>query len=197
MMRITQDEKKRIKERILVQALESLKVWGREAAPVDKIMKKLGLTSGALYSHFKSKDDLFVQVIVKELERITQMHNLRVQKSGQKMLSEFIEYYLQDEHISNIERGCLFVALGSDLHRLSSSARLEIEVRLEQMFKAMASGLPHKNKNVRLETAKFIFSSMVGTLILARAMKNDQNKKDLLRITKMNLLKIASTNANT
>ena len=189
-MRVSVEEKKKIRERILVETLDYIKVWGPEAAPVDKIMKKLGLTSGALYSHFKSKDDLMAQVIIRELERITEMHKRRTQKRGDKMMSEFVEYYLQDEHVENVQHGCMFVAFGTDLHRMKSGIREKIEDKVESMFIAMAKGLPKaKSEKARIETVKYVFSCMVGTVILARAIKNERKKKEMIRIAKNNLLK--------
>lgn len=190
-MRVSQEEKAQIKEKILVEALASLKVWGQSAAPVDKIMKRLGLTSGALYSHFKSKDDLFAQVILRELDRLIAQHSEQYKKYGSQTVAKFIEYYLDERHIDAVERGCMFVALGADLHRLRPSVREMIEEKMQDMFAALSEGMPHKRRDERLKCAKFIFSSMVGTLVMARSMKNDDVKVDLIRTTKKMLLTIS------
>lgn len=190
-MRITQAEKEQTRERILVETLESLKIWGQKAAPVDKIMQRLGLTSGALYSHFKSKDDLFAQAIMKELDRLKEIHIRQCEKHGKNAVSEFIEFYLSEKHIESIEKGCMFVALGSDIHRLKASVRARIEEKLEDMLTVLADGLPHKSVKERREKVKFIFSSLIGTLILARTMKSGPAKLELLRVTRQNLLKIS------
>lgn len=190
-MRVSQDEKAQIREKILSETLGTLKVCGQSSAPVDKIMKNLGLTSGALYSHFKSKDDLFSHVVLHELERLIGVHQRHHLKHGVNTMSKFIEYYLDDRHIEDVERGCVFVALGSDLHRLKASVREKIEERLDTTFAIFACGLPHKDKNTRLTTAKFIFSSMIGAMVLARSLKSKSAKSEILKITKKNLLTIS------
>jgi TetR/AcrR family transcriptional regulator, transcriptional repressor for nem operon len=190
-VRVSQTEKAEIKEKILVETLTSLKMWGQSAAPVDKIMKRLGLTSGALYSHFKSKDDLIAQVILRELDRMTQFHLKQCAQHGCETVSRFIEYYMSDKHISEVERGCMFVAMGADLHRLKPAVREKIEEKLEAMFLTLSDGLPHKNKSERLKKVKFIFSTMLGTLVLARTMKSDQAKANILSATKQQLLNIS------
>ncbi|MBL7558155.1 MAG: TetR/AcrR family transcriptional regulator [Bdellovibrionaceae bacterium] len=190
-MRVSQEEKAQIKEKILVETLASLKVWGQNAAPVDKIMKRLGLTSGALYSHFKSKDDLIAQVILRELDRLIAQHSEQYKKYGSQTVAKFVEYYLDERHIDAVERGCVFVALGSDLHRLKPSVREMIEEKMQIIFTVMSSGLPHKRADERLKYAKFIFSSMVGTLVMARSMKNDDVKIDMIRTAKKMLLTIS------
>ena len=67
-MRISAEEKEKLREKILTEAIPFLKKTGSGGAPVDEIMKNVGLTSGALYSHFKSKEDFFVQVLLRELD---------------------------------------------------------------------------------------------------------------------------------
>lgn len=190
-MRVTQEEKAQIREKILAETLVSLKVWGHSAAPVDKIMRRLGMTSGALYSHFKSKNDLFAQVVLRELDRLIGVHKEHLAKHGSNTMSKFIEYYLSDIHAETIERGCMFVALGSDLHRLKPSVREKVEQRMEATFKVFSEGLPHKNKTQRLEIAKYIFSSMIGALVLARSLKTESAKSEILKITKKQLLSIS------
>ncbi|OYZ22329.1 MAG: hypothetical protein B7Y39_07570 [Bdellovibrio sp. 28-41-41] len=133
-------------------------------------MKQLGLTSGALYSHFKSKDDLFVQVILRELQRLIDLHSQQHKKHGTQTATKFIEYYLDERHIDGVERGC--------------------------MFAAISEGLPHRRKVDRLRHAKFIFSSMVGALVMARAMKNDLVKTEMIGITKQLLLTITKDGVN-
>lgn len=195
-MRISQEDKAKIRETILVEALASLKVWGASSAPVDKIMKKLGLTSGALYSHFKSKDDLFAQVILKELDRLIDLHSQRYTKYSKQTATKFIEYYLDERHIDGVERGCMFVALGADIHRLPKGVREMIELKMAILFSSIAKGLPHKRKADRLAYAKFIFSSMVGALVMARSMKNDVVKTEMIKATKKMLLMISKGGAN-
>lgn len=195
-MRVSQKEKAQIKEKILVEALASLKVWGSNAAPVDKIMKRLGLTSGALYSHFKSKDDFFAQVILRELDRLIEMHSKHQAKYGTQTVTQFIEYYLDERHLDGVERGCMFVALGADLHRLRPSVREKVEQKMQSMFAALSEGLPHKKKTDRLAYAKFVFSSMVGALVMARSMKNEAVKKEMIKVTKQLLLTISQGGVN-
>ena len=57
-----------LREKILDAAGPFLKRHGIDGAPVDKIMKEAGLTSGALYSHFKNKDDLCAQAVCRSLD---------------------------------------------------------------------------------------------------------------------------------
>ena len=189
-MRVSRLEKEKIREKILVHTLVGLKVWGHSAAPVDKIMKGLGLTSGALYSHFKSKDDLIAQVILCELDRLIEIHSIQVQKHGGNATGRYIEFYLSESHLEGIERGCMFVALGADLHRLKPAIRVRIEAKMESLFLVFSGGFPKGSGRHRLALAKFIFPSMVGALIFARSQKSRRSKTEILQATKKQLLKL-------
>lgn len=188
-MRVTPEEKAQLREKILSETIFSLKKMGSSAAPVDKIMKRLGLTSGALYSHFKSKEDLFVQVILKEFDRLIENQKKYYEKYAQNSVSKFIEYYLSEKHVDAIEHGCMFVSLGADMHRLKSPAKAKIEAKLLEFLQVLSWGLPLENPEEKLFRMKFIFSSMIGTMILARSMKDELQRRDLLESSKQQLLK--------
>ena len=188
-MRISREEKEQLKEKILVQALPALKQWGNSGAPVDKIMKHVGLTSGALYSHFKSKDDFFVQVVLHGLDARIAHHKSEVLKYGAEALPRFVEYYLSAAHLKGVEQGCLFVALGTDLHRQKASMRALFEEKIETLFEVLAGSLPQGSEAERLKLVRFVFSSLVGSLILARSVKNEETAVELMLSNKKQLLK--------
>jgi len=58
-------EKRRIqtKNNILKAAAECFAEYGFEVTDVNKICKKVGLTKGAFYHHFSSKQDLFLELL--------------------------------------------------------------------------------------------------------------------------------------
>lgn len=60
------DQEKRsikTKNNILKAAAECFAEYGFEATDVNKICKKIGLTKGAFYHHFSSKQDLFLELL--------------------------------------------------------------------------------------------------------------------------------------
>ncbi len=187
-MRTSAGEKEKLKEAMLSQALPHLKEVGTDGAPVDQIMKKLGLSSGALYSHFKSKDDFFSQVILRELDRLADDYQKNIK--GADFIRSFIESYLSEKHILAVSRGCLFVALGNDLHRSSADAKALYEKKIERLLSLLSRGLPWGSAEERLAKMKFIFSSMVGALVLSRSMKTKETARSFLEITKNHLLQL-------
>jgi TetR/AcrR family transcriptional repressor of nem operon len=188
-MRTKAGEKEKLKEKILTEALPFLKKFGRDGAPVDKIMAAAGLTSGALYSHFKSKDDLFTQVILRELDRVRENYETLHREKGARAIPAFLDLYLQDAHIDAVEKGCVFVALGADMKRLKPAEREKFDEKIEAVFQAMAQGFGGSAKE-RMEHAAFLFSSVVGAITFARSMKSRGAATAVLSATKKELLKV-------
>lgn len=189
-MRISAEEKEKLKEKILTEAIPFLKKTGSSGAPVDEIMKNVGLTSGALYSHFKSKEDFFVQVLLRELDNQREVHRQEIEKYGDKAFARFIERYLSDKHVSAVDKGCVFAALGADMHRQSAGIRAMYEEKIEALFATIAEGFSSGTPRERLAKARFAFSSMVGALTFARSMKSSEAASEILNTTKKQLLKM-------
>jgi Transcriptional regulator len=189
-MRISREEKELLREKILTKAIESFKVHGAAGAPVDKIMKSVGLTSGALYSHFESKEDFFHQVVAKELENLTAKYNAGIEERGPKALMEFIDTYLSMAHVDGVGKGCVFASLGSDMQRQKASIRADFEEKIQTLFRTLARGLSQGSEKERIEKVEFIYSSMVGAMTYARAMKSSTAATQFLSATKKQLIKI-------
>ncbi len=187
-MRISQTEKLKLRERILTEALSSLKLKGANGVSVDELMRNLGLTSGALYSHFKSKNDLFQQVVQKELDRLIAHHQSQIERLGVRALADFVDSYLVDGHIDSIQRGCIFAALGADLQRQKPNVRKKFGAKMQDLFETMASGSVQLSPTVRLAKVHFVFSSLVGSLVLARSLQNSKMQSQILNTAKNQLL---------
>lgn len=193
-MRITQAEKEKLREKILHEALPYLKTWGSGGAPVDKIMKRAGLTSGALYSHFKSKDDLFLQVLLRAFDQMIAHYGKQITEMGGKAaLESFFETYLSQPHVKSADRGCIFVALSPDMHRMKAAEKALLEEKIETLTNLLASALPHGDEQQKLEKMRFLYSSLVGTLTMARAVKNESTAAAFLHASKHQLLKLLKT----
>lgn len=187
-MRISREEKEKLRDKILSEALPALKLLGQSGAPVDKIMKKIGLTSGALYSHFESKDDFFAQVILRELDRLAETYRTAVQEKGLQGLVEIIDSYLSDRHLNGVAQGCVFAALGPDMCRQKAAVKALFEEKIHMIFEAAADGLKTGSKQERIDKVRFVFSSMVGALMYARNMRSEKAAQEILRSTKRQLL---------
>src|SRR6185436_15141971 len=138
-MKTKKGEKEKLRGVILDKAVEYLKRHGRAGSGTDPLMSYAGLTRGALYSHFKSKDDLFAQAICHDLSRLEETLARRFREDGASALRRMIENHLSEESLTNVEGSCAFTSLSSDMQRCAPAHRAlyeEYMVRIYAMFAA-------------------------------------------------------------
>ena len=61
-------------ERILKSAVEHFKARGFSGASIRQICKDAGVTNGAFYAHFKSKEDLFEKIVEPVLKGLQELY---------------------------------------------------------------------------------------------------------------------------
>ncbi len=88
--------------------------------------------------------------------------------------------YLSKEHVQSIERGCPVAALGSEMPRQAPEVRSAATRRIKEMIDAVARQSPDWGQPGAHERALVIVSTMVGTLLLARAVDDPRLSDDLL-----------------
>jgi TetR/AcrR family transcriptional regulator, transcriptional repressor for nem operon len=168
------------RQEILEAVAPFLKRHGKEGAPVDALMKVAGLTSGALYSQFKNKDDLCSQAICSALDAMLAAYGSIVHERGREGLRSIVSSYLSSRHAVDVAGGCTFTALGSDMAKASPRTRQAYEARIHALVEIFAEGLGLGSEAVRRAKAQHILSTMLGGLTFARAMSDPGAQDEFL-----------------
>ncbi len=128
----------RVRAEIFQHAARLFRLRGYAGTSIDDIMLAAGLTRGAFYAHFRSKDDLFAEVIGAG-------HGLlaRMRASETKML-EVLDAYLARETFTATLRDCTLAALASDVARAPLPAQLAYANVLHGLIGEMARGRARK-----------------------------------------------------
>src|SRR6266849_2645435 len=134
-------DSKGLREDILKSAASFLKRNGTSAAPVDQIMKASGVTSGALYSRFKNKEDLCTQAICSALDAALDRYRAIIRERGKEGLKLIVSHYLTADHAQNVSGGCTFAALGSEMAKASPQAKRAYELRIQALVEIFVDGL--------------------------------------------------------
>src|SRR4051812_49853243 len=114
-MRYSKDHKQATRQRILEAAGRRFKNDGIDGAGVAAVMSDAGLTNGAFYGHFKSKEDLVANVLADQLR--AQRQSFDAQPSDRAGLEAFIRAYLSPEHRDERAQGCPSAALLDEVVR--------------------------------------------------------------------------------
>jgi TetR/AcrR family transcriptional repressor of nem operon len=176
-MRYSKDHKQATRRRILEAAGRRFKQDGIDGSGVAAVMSDAGLTNGAFYAHFKSKEDLVANVLADQLR--TQRMSFDDQPSDRAGLEGFVRSYLSPEHRDQFADGCPSAALLGEIARRSTDTRDVFTDEVMGVVDDIALRLdPTDVKGARAD-ALTVFGLMLGTLQLARAL-TDRDLSDQL-----------------
>src|SRR5262249_32061130 len=124
LVRYSQEHKAQNHENILSVAARSFREHGGDSSGIGAVMKKVGLTKGGFYRHFKSKDDLFVEAVARAFDEMGS-GMLEIAKSAPEgqALRAIIEYYLSARHANSLGTGCVLSTLAPELARKTVGVR--------------------------------------------------------------------------
>jgi len=168
-------------ERILSVAARSFREHGGDSSGIGAVMKRVGLTKGGFYRHFKSKDDLFVKAVARALDE-TGRDMVEVAKSAPEgqALRAIIERYLSVGHAKSPGSGCVRAALGPELARKPVAVRKRIEALLEAYRERFLPFVPGHTREEKLAKIRWLFSSMAGVLMMVRVTPNPREREQRL-----------------
>ena len=115
MARYDKEHKEATRRRIIETAGRRFKQDGIDGSGIATLMGDAGLTNGAFYAHFDSKDDLVATVVGEELGR--QAAAFGELPPGRAGLEEFVRWYLSRDHRDHRDTGCPSAALLDEIGR--------------------------------------------------------------------------------
>jgi TetR/AcrR family transcriptional repressor of nem operon len=176
-MRYSKDHKQVTRQRILEAAGRRFKQDGIDGAGVAAVMSDAGLTNGAFYAHFASKEDLVANVLADQLR--AQRHSFDAQPSDRRGLEAFIRSYLSPQHREQCADGCPSAALLDEIARRPATTKQVFTDELMGVIDDIASRLSPTDADAARTEALTLLGLMLGTLQLARAL-TDRDRSDQL-----------------
>jgi TetR/AcrR family transcriptional repressor of nem operon len=177
-MRYGKDQKQATRRRIVEAAGRRFKQDGIDGAGVAAVMSDAGLTNGAFYAHFTSKEDLVANVLADQLR--DQRQSLDSQSSDRAGLEAFIRSYLSPQHRDQCADGCPSAALLDEIARRPATTRHVFTDELMGVIDDIASRLDPTDAEAARTDALTLFGLMLGTLQLARALTDRELSDQLL-----------------
>jgi AcrR family transcriptional regulator len=174
-MRYEKGHKETTRRHILDVASAQFRENGVAAVGLAGIMAEAGLTNGAFYTHFESKEDLVRAVLLESLTRREEKHRANLQSSIG--LESVIRDYLSARHRDGAGSGCPTAALVAEIARHPKQTRDAFTGKISDIIALMAAQLREGTPEQRRSNAVAIYAAMVGALQLARAV-NDRKLSD-------------------
>jgi len=161
-----------VRKNIIQSARRLFNRYGFENVSLQQIMAGAGLTHGGFYSYFKSKSDLYTEVLgcfLTDPEWKSCWEGVHVDLSSTDVGPQVVRAYLSRQHFEDVENSCPMVALPSDVARSGKN----VKQAYERVFKAMVSilerSVAEKNRSGHAR-ARAIAALCVGGMVAARSL---------------------------
>jgi TetR/AcrR family transcriptional regulator, transcriptional repressor for nem operon len=167
-LRYPPDQKARAREALLQAGARSLKTSGFNGIGVDGLAAAAGVTSGAFYSNFPSKEAMLEAVIDAGLgEPFLADTDSTTPAEGRARLIEFVEDYISAAHSLAPAEGCVMPALSADVSRAQPQVKDAYQHKMTALVDRIA-GLLDGDESDRQRRAWSIVALMVGSILISR-----------------------------
>lgn len=188
-MRYDPDHKVKIHRKIVRKASRQLRAKGLNGPAVTTLMKAAGLTHGGFYRHFSSRDDLVVEAIE---EGLLELRDWLIAAAKQAEPGEgwkaMVRSYLTLERCDRADDGCPIAALAPDMARTRPALKQRIAAAILKLRQEVIPFMPGRNEEEKAANFLAIFSSMVGTIGMARTMPDAAIRQRILNTVRDHLL---------
>lgn len=174
-MKVTRAQAEANRDRILDSAAQLFRERGVNGVGLNELMQAAGLTRGGFYGHFESKEDLLAQASRRALESNREARR----KLAEKGLEAWVEAYLSDAHCQRVGEGCGLTALAADAARSGPALREVFGAGVENFATGLQALMPGATDAERREQALARMATLVGALLLARAVADPAQSHEL------------------
>ncbi|SFS14135.1 transcriptional regulator, TetR family [Dyella sp. OK004] len=184
MKRAVTRSKEATHDRIVDAAARAIRRSGYNGTGVADIMKEAGLTHGGFYAHFPSREAMLAEAADRAgSESVAMMERIAAESPSPLTLQAMMQAYLSEAHVAAVETGCATAALGSEMPRQAPEVRRAATRRIKEMIDLVARQSPDWGQPGAHEHALVTVATMVGTLILARAVDDPKLSAALRKAT--------------
>ncbi|MFJ9010062.1 TetR/AcrR family transcriptional regulator [Streptomyces canus] len=179
MVRYGKEHKSETRRRIIETAGRRFKQDGIDGSGVSTLMKDAGLTNGAFYAHFASKDDLVTTAIADQL-KVQAESVVALAEPGRAGLEQIVRGYLSPQHREMLGDGCPNAALLDEIGRCTETTRQAYTDGVLILVEGIADRMaPEAPSSARVK-ALSLLGLMAGTLQLSRALTDSRLANELL-----------------
>ncbi|RWM06034.1 MAG: TetR/AcrR family transcriptional regulator [Mesorhizobium sp.] len=180
-MRVSRIQAEQNRQTVIDVASRLFREHGFDGIGLKDLMKGAGLTQGAFYKQFASKEDLEALASRRALEHASRRWSDAAAKNPKDPLGAVIAFYLSAGHREERMDGCPVVALGSDAARQGSDVKASFEAGIRQYLELLGGWLGDAHGEDSRDKAMAVLSTMVGAVVLSRAVNDERLSKQFLQ----------------
>lgn len=191
-MRVSRSQAEQNRQTVIDVASRLFREHGFDGIGLKDLMKSAGLTQGAFYKQFASKEDLAAKASRRALESAAGRWSAAVAAKPGDPLGAVIDFYLSTGHREEKMDGCPVVALGSDAARQGSDVKASFESGIREYLELLGGWLDDAHGKNPGDKAMAILSTMVGAVVLSRAVNDEWLSKQFLQAATNGVLMMSS-----
>jgi TetR/AcrR family transcriptional regulator, transcriptional repressor for nem operon len=177
-------QKAKTHNRIVAVASKRFREHGLAGVGIAELMKEAGLTVGAFYKHFKSRDALVAEAVASALG--TWKRQVDAAASGGPLVTyeSLVGDYLSEAHRDHPGTGCPVGALAGDFARSDKRTRALVTRQIRDNIELLATlirGTKAKDKSIVRSQAIFTYCALVGAIGMARAVSDEMLSREILK----------------
>src|SRR5436189_3977331 len=153
---------------------------GFDGIGLKDLMEGAGLTQGAFYKQFASKEDLAAQASRRALESASRRWSAAAAENPKDPLGAVIAFYLSEGHREEKMDGCPVVALGSDAARQGVDVKAAFEAGIKAHLEVLGRFVAGTGDDASRGKAMAILATMVGAVTLSRVVNDPDLAQALL-----------------
>jgi len=192
-MRITREKAAENREKVVAAAAKLFRERGLEGVGIDAVATEAGLTHGAVYSHFASKDELAAAAIAHAMEfSMGEWLDLTKGLAAGPAFERLVKSYVSRVHRNAPEAGCAIAALGAGAPRANDELRDVFCGGVAQLIEILTAVSDGKDAAERRGTAIARAAAMMGAIVMSRAAMSDPELSDeILAVVRRRLMDAA------
>ncbi len=180
-MRVSRVQAEKNRETVIDVASRLFRKHGFDGIGLKDLMAGAGLTQGAFYKQFASKEDLAAQASKRAFESAGSRWSTATEKSPEDPLGAVLDFYLSMDHREEKMDGCPMVALGADAARQSSDVRAPFEAGIKAHLETLDRLIGESDDEGSSGKAMAVLSTMIGAVVLSRAVNDEKLSKQILQ----------------
>ncbi|MES9965550.1 MAG: TetR/AcrR family transcriptional regulator [Candidatus Sedimenticola sp. 20ELBAFRAG] len=178
-MPYSQEHKQKSRAKILASAARLFAGKGYDNVGIDEVMADAGMTRGAFYAHFGSKNELYTKAVLSAATKSRIARHFHDRENDLEALEQMLDGYLSHAHVQQKTAPCPLAFLASDVANRDKSVRSAYTKVCKGLSKTVEKLLEDESNETAKEKALAITTLMVGGVAIGRAL-NDRKSADTL-----------------
>lgn len=180
-VKVSRDQVAEHRTRILEAGARLFRLRGFDDVTVAAVMQEAGLTHGAFYGYFASKEALIAESVGHALPAAPD------KASPRRAAADYADGYLSVKHRDNRATSCLFSSLGTEAARGSADLRHTLTEAVRSRIDHLSVEADGDTPKEKRRAAIAAWSAMVGAMVLARLVDDEVLSKEILKQTRASL----------